>query len=75
MRKTWIVSIGFILFIMGILSMILKLCGMQFIFMRPFQNFFGSWSFLAYLIITLAGFMMVYIAFDTTRRVNQPGED
>lgn len=67
MRRTWAVTIGFILFVLGLLSLILKLCGMQFIFMRVFQNVLGSYSSLAYLIMCLGGLMVVAIALDRTK--------
>lgn len=67
MRK-WTVPLGFILFVIGLLSMILKMTGMQFIFMRVFQNTLGKYSFIAYLLLCIVGFMMVYTAFDRTER-------
>ena len=67
MRQTWAVTIGFILFVLGLLSMILKLCGMQFMFMRVFQNTLGAYSTLAYLIMCLGGLMTVVITLNKTR--------
>lgn len=67
MGRTWAVSLGFILFVIGLLSLILKLSGMQFIFMRIFQNLFGSYSTLLYAILCLGGLMIVVIALDRTR--------
>ena len=69
MNRTWTVTIGFALFVIGLLSMILKLVGMQFVFMRIFQQVFGSMTFVVYLVLCLGGILTVFLSFDSTKRV------
>jgi|GEM_PF-1566973 len=67
MSKPFRVLIGFLFFFLGFLSLILKACGMQFIFMSFVQNALEEWSTLVYVLLFLGGFMMIAISTSKTR--------
>jgi hypothetical protein len=71
MNRTWTVSLGFLFFVIGLISMILKLVGMQFVFMRYIQDVLGNWTIMFYLLMCLGGFIMVFLSIDQTKRVKK----
>jgi uncharacterized membrane protein len=62
MNKTIITSIGFILFLMGAVAIILSLVGLQLSILAPLENLGGGLAFLLKIVITLAGLIIVYVA-------------
>ena len=65
-RNPWLTLIGFILFTLGLLSLILKIVGMQFIFLSFIQDIFGNGSFIVFLVIMLMGFIIFYLSSSPT---------
>ena len=62
MNKTLITSIGFILFITGVIAIILSLVGLQLSILSPIESLGGGIAFLIKIVLTMAGLIMVYIA-------------
>ncbi|NNF35022.1 MAG: hypothetical protein HKN68_12990 [Saprospiraceae bacterium] len=62
MNKTIITSIGFILFIMGVIAIVLSLVGLQLSILAPLENLGGGLAFLLKIVITLVGVIIVYVA-------------
>ena len=58
-QQGWITVIGFILFVLGFLSIVLSMVGVQLQFMVWMDHFGRGWGFLARLILMMAGILMV----------------
>ena len=62
MNKTLITSIGFILFITGVIAIILSLVGLQLSILSPIESLGSGIAFLIKIVLTMAGLIMVYVA-------------
>ncbi|MBK7343265.1 MAG: hypothetical protein IPJ06_09330 [Saprospiraceae bacterium] len=58
-QQGWITVIGFILFVLGFLSIVLSMVGVQLQFMVWMDHFGRGWGFLARLILMMTGILMV----------------
>lgn len=58
-QKGWITAIGFSMFILGFLSIVLSMVGVQLQFMTWLDHFGRGWGFLARLLLLMAGILMV----------------
>ena len=66
MNKTVLTSIGFALFLIGAIAIILSLVGLQLSILSPIEQLGSGLAFLLKLIITLAGIITIYVANTTT---------
>ena len=66
MNKTLVTSIGFLLFIIGTIAIILSLVGLQLSILAPLENLGGGPSFLIKILITMVGLILVYVANTST---------
>lgn len=58
-KKGWITLIGFLMFMLGFLSIVLSIVGVQFQFMMWMDTWGRGWGFLARLILMMAGILTV----------------
>lgn len=68
MKKTIITSLGFILFLMGAIAIILSLVGLQLSVLAPIEKLGGGFAFLLKIVITLAGLIIVYVVNTNTEQ-------
>lgn len=60
-KKGWVTAFGFSMFILGFLSIVLSMVGVQLQFMTWLDHFGRGWGFLVRLILMMAGILMVII--------------
>jgi uncharacterized membrane protein len=61
MNKSTITLIGFLLFIIGVISIILSLVGLRLTILAPLESLGSGLAFLFKILITLVGLIIVYV--------------
>lgn len=59
--KSFYTVLGFLLFLFGILSIILNLVGLQFVFLTWIDNFGRLGAFILRIVMMLAGIILMYL--------------
>ena len=60
-HKGWYTLLGFVLFFLGFLSIILSMIGVQFTFMKWMDMFGKGWGFLARLLLIATGIIIIIL--------------
>lgn len=68
MNKSFITTIGFLLFIIGMLAFILSFVGIRFVFLSFLDQLGSPWSFLTKIIMILVGLILIYVS----KTIDQP---
>ncbi len=58
-QKGWLTVIGFIMFVLGFLSIVLSMVGVQLQFMTWLDHFGKGWGFLGRLLLLMAGILIM----------------
>ena len=66
MNKTLWTTTGFILFIVGAVSLVLSMVGLRLTILRPIENLGPGISFVVKIAITLFGIIIIYLSKTTT---------